>query len=348
MINRYPDLFIARNAEYFLAITKQEGDIRRQHHSIILGAIDEYGNPINLARVGKNNDIDPDFAPSCNFYIKSLDDTLARVSDEGIHRAADVFHQVSYQAYSITFDQLNKFLHMISIIGRKQFENGATLNGIVELYKKNLYIGNIAEENPDDNEEEKAIGAAINSESIRSYVPCEPSEENSGLIQFKYKALCNCKQFAGDFNEDISQIVNDAQHLTVINTCRNTAIDILEKILGVAANIGKYFFASSLKYQMTLTAGVPDKECFYILPPPPAKEKADNLSPEQHQTLIKMYQRLEEIPTTNPSSKETRKKFNALKSLYKSMAGENNLSAENLLTNIMQHINQPETKGFIR
>ena len=55
---------------------------------------------------------------------------------------------------------------------------------------------------------------------------------------------------------------------------------------------------------------------------------------------------MEEIPKLNPESSKTRKKFDALKLMYKDIAGENNLSAKDLLEKILAHENHNQTALF--
>ena len=62
--------------------------------------------------------------------------------------------------------------------------------------------------------------------------------------------------------------------------------------------------------------------------------------------LKKIYKRLEEIPKLNPESPETRKKFDALKSMYKDIAGENHLSTKALFGKILEHEDKNQNSLF--
>ena len=110
---------------------------------------------------------------------------------------------------------------------------------------------------------------------------------------------------------------------------------MVEAILGFAANISKYFFIKP-EYQTKFVGGNPVKETFYILPPPPNVYK-EHLTLVQFKTLEKLYKRLEELPKSFSDRPETRTKFDALKDIYTSIAGENKLSVEALLKKFDEH-----------
>ena len=63
----------------------------------------------------------------------------------------------------------------------------------------------------------------------------------------------------------------------------------------------------------------------------------NQLTKQQTYVLNKLYKRLEEIPKSHPGDPKTKEKFDQLKTIYKQIAGENNLNANTLLTKIIEH-----------
>ncbi|WP_133127876.1 hypothetical protein [Legionella nagasakiensis] len=294
------DLSVRRDSEFFISIAKQG-----IHSFLMLGVVGEDGSPQLLARVGKTNDIDPDFASQVTMARKAIaSQTMARLADEGIARGKDHKADVNYKAYAINYEQFKQFLELIGDIEKRQLAN-------------------------------PAIRDAVERESnsrIECYVPKE-GEADSDRITLIYRTL-ESAGYHRDPSAEPSATVTGAQSLHVSNTCRTTALNILESILGFKTNVSRYFFIEP-DYKSKLRAGQPDKDSFYILPPPP--NTCPDLSAQQQYVLEKLYARLEKIPKIKPEDPETRKKFDKLKDLYKSLVGENRLSASDLLVKINEH-----------
>ncbi len=110
-------LILSKQDEYFVAVAKQ-----KNHSFVMLGVIHN-GEPKLLLRVGKTNNIDPHFSDKLNLYKEMMmlgkvlgRKMLARIDDEGITRKENKRDIITYQAYSITFDQTRQFMSMISKI----------------------------------------------------------------------------------------------------------------------------------------------------------------------------------------------------------------------------------------
>jgi hypothetical protein len=297
-------LSLSKQNEYFIAIAKQE------MHSFLMLGVMIGDTPTLLARVGKLGIEDPDSDNPCYTISKILcSGNLARLADEGINRGENHVRSISYQAYSINYEQVEEFLILIAQVEQKQLKNKQLKNQMLRIY------GVEAEE----------------FKRMHCYIPVTVSED--GSVKFEYKKLCE-----SEFSREglgYSEIADDAQILHLGNNCRTTALNIFETILGFVTDVSRYFFFS-LRYQCNLLKGQPEKERFYILPPPPtACEK--QLSDKQRMVLGKIYERLEQVPLLDSDSVETRAKFVALKDAYKEIAGQNNLSAEQLLQKILQH-----------
>lgn len=317
------DFECSKNDEFFISIAKQG-----THSFMMLGVVKD-GSPKLIARVGKTNDIDPDRDQQLKLFRKELGDgTLARLADERISRERERNVAINYQAYAINYEQVKEFLALIAEVEKKQLNNKAISDGIISVYGRN----------------------GIEDVSIKCYVPVdERKDDNKVIFQFKilkeYEFLtvaeCSVKQASelavGDAksSKKVSEIVVGAQKIQISNNCRTTALNMVEAILGFATDISKYFFVAP-KYQTRLNAGQPDKDTFYILPSPPTVFK-DHLTNKQFHILIKLYNRMEEIPKSKLDDPKTRAKFDALKATYKDIAGENNLSANALLEKITKH-----------
>jgi hypothetical protein len=187
----------------------------------------------------------------------------------------------------------------------------------------------------------------LNNERISCYFPKIIS--SSDQINFKYGKLHeNISSESSESSESsVEELSKQAQELHINNTCRTTALNIVEKILGFKTNISQNFFIAP-NYETTLIAGQPNKESFYILPPPPEAYGTDKTC--KNSWLRILYDRLNETPKTNPSSDKTRKKFNALKEIYNSYAVKKDLNLDELLRLIesnMTDLNAKRNSGFL-
>lgn len=310
-----PTITLNKKDEYFISIAKQG-----IHSSMMLGIVKD-GQPKLLARVGKTNDIDPDCSSQFAMIKKAITTkTLSRIADEGLSRKEGSIADISYQAYAINYEQVKEFLGMIAEIEQRQIKNPEIVKGIQREYGSD----------------------GIEEEAIECFVPVE---EGESVVKFELKKLKECEFLT---TEEIkaktsSEIASGVQQIHLNNTCRTSSKNIVEAILGFATDVSSYFFIAP-KHQSKLIAGEPQKESFYVLPPPP--NCAKNVSKEQEEALKKIYKRLEEIPKLNPESAETRKKFDALKSMYKDIAGENHLSAKALFGKILEHEDKNQNSLF--
>lgn len=309
-----PTITLNKKDEYFISIAKQG-----MHSFMMLGVIKD-GQPKLLARVGKTFDIDPDCSSQFATTKKAITTKiLSRIADEGLSRKKGSIADISYQAYAINYEQVKEFLGMIAEIEQRQIKNPEIVKGIKRKYGSD----------------------GIEKEAIKCFVPVK---ENGDVVKFKLKKLKECEFLT---TEEIkaktsSEIASGAQKIHLNNTCRTSSKNIVEAILGFATDVSSYFFIAP-KHQSKLIAGQPKKESFYVLPPPP---NCANVSKEQEAVLKKIYKRLEEIPKLNPESPETRKKFDALKSMYKDIAGENHLSAKALFGKILEHEDKNQNSLF--
>ena len=298
----FKDFECSKESEFFICIAKQG-----IHSFMMLGVVKD-GSPKLLARVGKASDMDPDFSSKMKTGLKAIGQgALARLADENYSRNEGSKAVVNYQAYSINFEQTKQFLGLIAKIDNEQHKNPKIAEGI------KLVFG----------ETERA--------KIQCYVPDEKPNEDK--VTFKHKKISEC-EFLTFTGGNPSELSRGAQQIQASNTCRHTALNMVQAILGFVTDISKYFFVSP-KHTTTLIAGQINKNTFYILPPPPTA--VEGLSNKQVQILNKLYKRMEEIPKSHRGDPETRAKFDALKATYKEIAGKNNLNANDLLASITLH-----------
>ncbi|MGQ3888123.1 hypothetical protein ACQUW5_03700 [Legionella sp. CNM-1927-20] len=312
------ELILNKDDEYFLAIAKQG------YHSFLMLGVIQNNVPKLLARVGKTNDIDPDIKHHFKFLSKNLTSgTLARLADEGITRRGYKKDSIAYQAYSIDFEQMKEFLALIAYIEERQLANEEIKTALKKTYKTAL---------------------KVDREVIQAYVPIKENVSGTlnatpNQIVFELKKLREYDSPTAGYLQDLKQtnrIVQEMKQINVSHTCRHSAVDILEAILHYKTDTSKQFFIP-LSYRTRLKGGVPDKESFYILPPPPAIYK--NLTNYQIKALNKLYERLKKIPKLHSSDPRTRMKFDELKTLYKTIAGTSRISAPGLLLEIVKFEN---------
>lgn len=300
---------ISKNQEYFITIAQQ-----KLHSFIMLGYMQD-GNPNLFARIGKVYDVDA-AAEGCSLVmgVKFFGGGLfSRIADEGITRDA-TSTPITYQAYSINFDQVKEFIGLISDLEREQMKNPSFNQSIRNIHKN-------------DGMTEKEI---LDEEAIYSYVPIKEKGERA---TFKRKKLQDYRFTSSLTNVKIREFAQNTQLIRSDITCRTTSLNIIETILKFKTDISSHYFITP-KYKTTLVDGVPHASTFYILPPPPNVNH--HLPTQQIALLQKLYKRLELIPKLNSSSQQTRNKFEALKAIYKDILGENTLSATLLLNKIIE------------
>lgn len=288
----------------FICNTKDEFfiSIAKQgvHSFMMLGVVKEDGSSQLIARVGKQ-------AGKASIKLISGGE-LAKLTGEPITGGFGIKTEINYQAYAINYKQVIEFLALIAIIDEKQLENEALKEAIIRA---------------DGNTERLAI---------KCYVPTDKKED--GTVSFTYMKLSECNFHTE--HKDSSTLAQGAQQLQISNTCRHTSLNMVEAILGFVPDVSKYFFVSP-KYQTTLINRQPDASTFYVLPSPPTAFDKEDLGKKQLSTLNKLYKRMEKIPLSNLNDPKTRSKFNELKATYNDIAGENNLTASDVLEKIMRH-----------
>ncbi|CAM2995922.1 hypothetical protein [Legionella worsleiensis] len=130
------------------------------------------------------------------------------------------------------------------------------------------------------------------------------------------------------------EIKDNVESLSVSNTCRHTAIRLVEEVLKtpLSPSISSRYFVDFL-CKTQLVHGVPSSDIpFYVLPIPP--NQFTTQSPAHQDILKKLYARMEHLITLDPNSVATMEKFNSIKAQYNQLAGSPALSLEQLLESI--------------
>jgi hypothetical protein len=292
---------VRKHSEFFIAIAKQG-----VHSFMMVGVVDDDQKANHLlARVGKSNDIDPDFRNNCIMARKEIfSTTKAQLKDEGITRPSGHVTRINYQAYSITFEQAHQFMKLIREVEAKQYPGKTCM--------------------------------------IQGLLPS--AEDETGYVDFHQRHLS-----ALDKNNSLQphpksqDLALEASEINIRNTCRTTARNMVNTILGFDTKVSEHFFLAP-KYKTTLISGLPNFNTFYILPPP--ANAYQKLTKPQKKVLSDLYKRLKDIPTKNRNSTETRDKFNAVKTLYQQIAGANTLKANKLLEAIITYEKNNQEKLY--
>lgn len=130
------------------------------------------------------------------------------------------------------------------------------------------------------------------------------------------------------------KIKENASELKISNTCRHTAIALVEATqhAPVASLVSDNFF-TSLPYHTQLNYGKPSNDIpFYVLPAAPTA--FSQLTETKQKILRKLYARMEVIPILKNKSKATQDKFFYLKELYLQMIQPHDLSLNEVLQSI--------------
>ncbi|WP_133126849.1 hypothetical protein [Legionella nagasakiensis] len=176
----------------------------------------------------------------------------------------------------------------------------------------------------------KLMSMAQGSQSIRCYLP-EREDDTTAVLTLKEIK----KSESSDENtEQERKIIARTHHTQLSNTCRHTAIDLIEYTQGIrtlTTNVSRLFF-QSLPLQTKFSYGVA-QDHFYVFPLPPEAYHAEK---EKRVILTKIYRRMENLLKKDPYGDNTIAKFSALKRLYVQQAGIPMDDVEQALDSIRQ------------
>lgn len=332
------EIKVGDNPEYFLAMGQSA-----QHSFLMLGVkINDGDLPVTrtLARIAKRRDVDPDvIANKTCKDIKALksDGIVSRISNE-MFTAPTAKEEVEIfcMAHSITFAQLQEFLTLIKMVEEKQLENNEVANGVktLETSESNDYYDRLEKQRPKD-------PLLKNKTPIYQGICCFlPEKDEKGGTVFRYSKLSDYEDtdLGNNLKTKADEIAQQANKLTYSNTCRTSALNIINVALNFKTQISEYFF-KTLGYKTTLVGGQPKSETLYIFPPPPkACEDYQSIPLARKMALDKIYDRLLKIPLTNHADPITRKKFDILKSIYNKMAGKSEVSIDTLFNYVGEYL----------
>ena len=175
----------------------------------------------------------------------------------------------------------------------------------------------------------KLIALSQRIHAINAYQPVR--EDDAGVVMEK-KALPRAPIEEADVKQ--RNIIERSHSLHINNTCRSTAIDLIEytqNISHLTDNVSSAFFRD-LPVSVLFSEGKPNKY-FYVFPLPPNAHDADQ---EKMAILTKIYKRMENLLKKDLYGENTIQKFQALKTLYNQQAGLPNGSLNEALDSIRQ------------
>lgn len=253
-----------------------------------------------------------------------------------------------------TYDQ-NKVVHLLCRVG-KVYDGGSNLSCLAELKEQlDLVFFNKQSRLKDEGLSRSAEGKLPISYqaydiSFEQYLEFIQILEDLQIRSQQKKFKCyKPKQEVGTqvtmkLTSDLysvpkvnSESVNKAvDQLNINNTCRHTAIKLVEQIQGIPVSslVSSQFFIN-LPYQTTLDYGKPSVNTpFYVLPIPPAA--FCDLSSEKKRVAERLYRQMERMLLIEPNSEQTQNKFNCLKRFYTTLLGQQKHSGlDELLENII-------------
>ncbi|CAM3096278.1 Uncharacterised protein [Legionella steigerwaltii] len=285
---------------FFISINK-----KGVHSFIMLGMYDPAKNKIQnlLCRVGKmGNNTNPNYVTNiqsiCNALFFS---NKSRLGDEGVWREKLGANPISYQAYDITYDQYLDFV--------QKLESLQTPDNKFGCYKPVILK---------EPEEEEQLGD--------SPEPAVLDPDQATLTYSEDNVL---------LPSDVSKIKKSVSELSVRNTCRHSAIALVEEVqhAPVGSLVSSSFFME-LPYRTLLVHGKPSEDIpFYVLPAPPTAFA--QIADAQQKIVNKLYIRMENMLCLEPDSEDTQAKFLKLKELYLDLVGpKKKLSLDSLLQHI--------------
>jgi hypothetical protein len=163
------------------------------------------------------------------------------------------------------------------------------------------------------------------------FVCYKPYEKNGNKVLLRPSS-----ELLGGSKKNGDQLLAHVGHLSIGNTCRHTAIKLVEQAQNapISESVSTCFL-NELPYQTHLDFGKPSADIpFYVLPASPAAYLHFN---EKHkQVLGKLYQRMETLLFIDIGSKITQNKFQSIKKLYLQLVGsQKSLSLGELLHSIV-------------
>ncbi|MFT4059923.1 MAG: hypothetical protein QM652_10290 [Legionella sp.] len=169
--------------------------------------------------------------------------------------------------------------------------------------------------------------------------PCfQPAnEQTSENIVLEYKSLIATKK-------TVEQIRATTTGLSINNTCRHTAIKLVEEVQQspISSEVSSLYFYN-LPYQTYLKHGKPTKHIpFYVLPVTPIAYV--HLGEQKVRVLQTLYKRMEKLLALAPEAAETVEKFDCLKDLYNQIAGPRSEMSLNELLNCVKQWKQDNSK----
>ncbi|WP_028389259.1 hypothetical protein [Legionella fairfieldensis] len=145
-------------------------------------------------------------------------------------------------------------------------------------------------------------------EKASPFIRCyRPVEQTGSLIKLEWRQ--------GNNQGVNPSVIDNINNLTIRNTCRTTALDIVDYIAHplLSAKVSRKFY-KPLPLKTIFQNGY--AQHLYILPQPLDAKKTQNISPLIREVFIDIYKRLDDLLCSTHRSISTREKFEAIKNVY--------------------------------
>jgi serine/threonine protein kinase len=157
------------------------------------------------------------------------------------------------------------------------------------------------------------LSASPKSEKITMY---QPEQVVGDMVLMREKALPKL-----DLNKDLKEkghkIIKDSQKISLSNTCRHTAIALIEYAQGIkhlTDNVSRTYFRD-LPLTIKFADNKPDpSQHFYVFPLPPNFYGKEDKA--KYDILKTLYKRMEDVIKKDPNGDKAINNFEALKKLY--------------------------------
>lgn len=350
------DSNINNKPNFYMALCKKS-----LHSYLIIGKNDGNGNTV-LMRIGKSfwyqGVIDLLLLP-----YKMLMGGLSFLRQERLSFQYETFE---YKAFDISFEQLTDFYRIIAQIQIDQ-RNNKSDQDLACKYIINQAINSKFNFSQKECEQQLKLGRlpdisfgryvsknkALNSIfKIRAKIP----EINpDGSIYFRQTSLNSKLYFNAENQWPKSRLDTTKNNFgtttnSSCNSCRHTALKLLETFLGPAHSISS---------RCTKSPGYKTKfhidkfnnnhlSSFFCFPPPPDCFK--DLDKKTNKVLNQIFKRLEEIPRINEDHPHTKNKFYKLKEVYLNLANKHKLNILDYMLEIEktsgEMLFKPRTSNF--
>lgn len=335
-INTTGELTIPEGAEFFCLIGKRSNQLHDQHTFIQVGFVDEGGQARTLVEVGKVADMglayqDEGADRVCNVLLSHTGGVIKNEQRQ-LRQSCDVSRSfdISYAAFSLTKIQYLRYLSILHDIDKQQYAN--FYHYTRQLLQQWQSEQRVSQPTQDMRQSIDRKWRQYESQlQLYGYLPVAPGSTN-----YQYSSLDNfvIKQhgFSKYQQQQVLELLEDAQQLSVWQNCRHSGLAHLSFILDGAQEVTQQSVSSCFLWGMPCSVNMARgtfSQPLYILPQPPTAFSCNDLERRQ---LFQLYQRMQTLLQCGFYHPQTRAKFEALKSLYQNLTANQSANIDFLET----------------